>query len=265
MLSLFHCTAIEAARVIIGSQSFVDGPCRGDLGGIGGVWLSDIPLDVNQGAKGDTLLQVKLAADNGTLKHYEIIEKGTPYREWCIPAGVVNACLLSVSIAEGSPYASAKKPMSSGEMQSRASALRRLPSAPRSEWAEAANLPWLDGTSSNDTCSDTQKMYELLEPEVHNLKILLQNQNISKEQVRKKFPIIGVCAKDEDLELLMNRDEASGDVRRKKVGTKRWIAGVLAKCSGAGPLMHERYQRYNGSRKKKKNVEPDSQAGKSGK
>ena len=58
--------------------------------GIEGVFLSNRPLDCNEGAKGDQLLEVTLpsACD---LSDYEIIdEENTSYREWCVPAEVIN-------------------------------------------------------------------------------------------------------------------------------------------------------------------------------
>lgn len=53
-----------------------------------GVWVSNVPLDINEGAKGDTLLQVDLPEQ--TIAEYEWIEERKPYREWLIPARLVN-------------------------------------------------------------------------------------------------------------------------------------------------------------------------------
>ena len=53
-----------------------------------GVWLSDVPLDINEGADGDTLLQVELPEQ--VIADFEWIEKGKPYREWLIPAQRIN-------------------------------------------------------------------------------------------------------------------------------------------------------------------------------
>jgi len=53
-----------------------------------GVWLSNVPLDVNEGARGDTLLQVELPVE--TINDYEWIEEGKPYREWLVPARLIN-------------------------------------------------------------------------------------------------------------------------------------------------------------------------------
>src|SRR4051794_38175011 len=53
-----------------------------------GVWLSNVPLDINEGAAGDTLL--KLDLPERTISNYEWIEEGKPYREWLIPAQLIN-------------------------------------------------------------------------------------------------------------------------------------------------------------------------------
>ncbi len=44
-----------------------------------------MPLDVNEGAKGDALLRVTLELSGEELLKYEWIEEGKPYREWLIP------------------------------------------------------------------------------------------------------------------------------------------------------------------------------------
>jgi hypothetical protein len=53
-----------------------------------GVWLSDVPLDVGQGAIGDSLLVVNMPERR--IRRYEWVEEGKPYREFLIPASVVN-------------------------------------------------------------------------------------------------------------------------------------------------------------------------------
>jgi hypothetical protein len=54
-----------------------------------GVWLADVPLDSNEGADGDTLLEVTFD-DLAPLADYEWVEEGKPYREWLVPAALVN-------------------------------------------------------------------------------------------------------------------------------------------------------------------------------
>lgn len=57
-----------------------------------GVWLSDVPLDGNEGAKGDDLLAVDVPDDvAATFADYEWIEEGKPHREWLLPAELLNS------------------------------------------------------------------------------------------------------------------------------------------------------------------------------
>ena len=54
-----------------------------------GVWLADRPLDCNSGADGDFLLEVHLDIDE--VAKYEWIEEGKSYREFLIPAELINS------------------------------------------------------------------------------------------------------------------------------------------------------------------------------
>lgn len=86
--SYYHRTSRSAAEAIL-REGFRDG--EGFYGFevlLRGVWLSDVPLDINEGADGDTLLAVKLTTTRADL--YEWIEKGKPYREFLCPASVLN-------------------------------------------------------------------------------------------------------------------------------------------------------------------------------
>ena len=57
-----------------------------------GVWLSNEPLDANEGATGETLLQVDLDLPEEALGDLEwVSEPATRYREWLIPAAIINA------------------------------------------------------------------------------------------------------------------------------------------------------------------------------
>ena len=56
-----------------------------------GVWLSNVPLDENEGAHGDFLLRVSLDIGESELAKYEWVEKGKVYREFLMPAELVNA------------------------------------------------------------------------------------------------------------------------------------------------------------------------------
>ncbi|MFJ7413063.1 hypothetical protein ACIQWZ_19930 [Streptomyces sp. NPDC098077] len=88
MTTYFHTT--DAAAAIL-RDGF-----RGGGGGymlIGldlcGVFLADEPVGPNEGAKGDDVLAVVLP-DGMALDDYEIVEDLKGYREWCIPADVIN-------------------------------------------------------------------------------------------------------------------------------------------------------------------------------
>ena len=54
-------------------------------------WASDRPVDCNEGAKGDVLLSIELAASENELADFEIVEDGKTWREWIVPAKLLNA------------------------------------------------------------------------------------------------------------------------------------------------------------------------------
>lgn len=54
-----------------------------------GVWLGNVPMTVNEGAKGDQVLRVELP-DGIDLTDYEVVEEFKSYREWCVPAALIN-------------------------------------------------------------------------------------------------------------------------------------------------------------------------------
>lgn len=84
----FHRTTAARARAIL-RGGFKDsvGQFLADTEHAG-VWLSDRPLDENEGARGDALLVVEIAAD--LVERYEWIEHGKPYREFLVPAAMLN-------------------------------------------------------------------------------------------------------------------------------------------------------------------------------
>jgi hypothetical protein len=55
-----------------------------------GVFVSDRPLDCNEGARGDTILEIELETGETILEDFELVEEGKPYREWCVPAKILN-------------------------------------------------------------------------------------------------------------------------------------------------------------------------------
>jgi hypothetical protein len=54
------------------------------------VFLSDVPLGENEGTSGDVLLRVVLPEGRIDMDFFEIVEEGKPYREWCVPARLIN-------------------------------------------------------------------------------------------------------------------------------------------------------------------------------
>jgi hypothetical protein len=63
-----------------------------------GVWLSDRPLDANEGAVGNALLRVELNIGDREIAEFEWIEDGKPYREWVIPACLINELGTTVMV-----------------------------------------------------------------------------------------------------------------------------------------------------------------------
>jgi hypothetical protein len=87
---VFHRTTIEAATSIL-TAGFTDSTGSYMMANttLTGVFVSDVPLDANEGAHGDALLLITLA-DGTDIGDMEIIEEGKGYREWCVPASILN-------------------------------------------------------------------------------------------------------------------------------------------------------------------------------
>ena len=59
-----------------------------------GVFLSDAPVDCNEGAQGDQLLEVTLSECCCDFDYYELVEQhasSKSYRESCLPVAVLNS------------------------------------------------------------------------------------------------------------------------------------------------------------------------------
>ena len=54
-----------------------------------GVFVSDLILDINSGPTGEDVLELTLP-DDLDLEYWEIIEEDKGYREWCVPAELLN-------------------------------------------------------------------------------------------------------------------------------------------------------------------------------
>lgn len=53
-----------------------------------GVFLSDIPLD--EGPSSEVALRVSFTSIPPNFDDFELMEDGKPYREWCVPAKLIN-------------------------------------------------------------------------------------------------------------------------------------------------------------------------------
>jgi hypothetical protein len=53
-----------------------------------GVWVSDGPLDVNEGADGNRLFAIDIPET--VIPDFEWVEDDKAYREWLVPAEVLN-------------------------------------------------------------------------------------------------------------------------------------------------------------------------------
>ncbi len=91
-MKLHHKTEANAAKAILhkgfrnGSGFYMtDKRLRG-------VWLSDSPLDVNAGGLGgESILELTIDGSEAEIADFEVVEEGKGYREWLIPAALVNA------------------------------------------------------------------------------------------------------------------------------------------------------------------------------
>ncbi len=89
-MQVFHSTTREAAHHILAS-GFRNGKGRYlTIRTRRGVWVSDRPLDANEGAAGDILLTLDIP--ERVFAEYEWLEQEKTYREALIPAGIVNRC-----------------------------------------------------------------------------------------------------------------------------------------------------------------------------
>ena len=97
-VALYHRTSRQAARAIL-TRGFRDtSGYYGTARRTSGMWLSDRPLNSNEGTSEGVLLRVILRVSGRELHKYEWREAGKPYREWQMPAVLVNRQCTSVSV-----------------------------------------------------------------------------------------------------------------------------------------------------------------------
>jgi len=89
-MKFFHRTRAKNAASIL-KRGFQDATGNYMMNTtVTGVWVSDKILDGNEGACGDTVLQIEVKISKRDLDFYEVKEEGKPYREWCIPARIAQ-------------------------------------------------------------------------------------------------------------------------------------------------------------------------------
>jgi hypothetical protein len=62
---------------------------------LSGVWLSEEPLTINEGAKGRVVFELQTELNYEDLAEYEFVEDEAPYREWVVPCSVVNSKMVA--------------------------------------------------------------------------------------------------------------------------------------------------------------------------
>jgi hypothetical protein len=86
---LYHRTSAQAAKAIL------DGGFRDTKRHYGfdieveGVWLSDVPFD--RGFNPPDVVTLAVTLDDADLVDREVITDGGTYREWLVPAALLNA------------------------------------------------------------------------------------------------------------------------------------------------------------------------------
>jgi len=88
-MKFYHRTREAAAEAIL-RDGFRDGRGTYMTGQVfEGVWISNIPLDANEGAHGPVLLAITIPIV--LVRDYEWVEEGKGYREFLVPARTLNA------------------------------------------------------------------------------------------------------------------------------------------------------------------------------
>jgi hypothetical protein len=96
-MRLFHATTLRAARIIRdsgfrnarGSYGLVDEQ-TGRRIIVEGVFLADRILTCSEGVSPDATAYFRIVIPGKLISRFEWIEEGKGYREWCVPANIVN-------------------------------------------------------------------------------------------------------------------------------------------------------------------------------
>jgi hypothetical protein len=88
-MALYHVTTAEGAASIE-ANGFADaaGYYRQEADRAG-VWIADTPQPVGGGLSSPVVIEIDAPA--AALAEYEWSEAGKPYRQWLVPAAVLNA------------------------------------------------------------------------------------------------------------------------------------------------------------------------------
>jgi hypothetical protein len=92
-MRLYHSTSVRAAEAIMraGFRAATGAYGLGD-GKLTGCFFADRAVSENEGARSSAAVVVDVAAGAmESLADFELVEEGKPYREWCLPAALVNA------------------------------------------------------------------------------------------------------------------------------------------------------------------------------
>src|SRR6266849_364121 len=101
-MTFFYRTSAKNAESIL-KEGFRDASDSNMLQGatLTGVWVSDRPMDMNEGTTGDTVLEIRLGVSKEILDRYDIREGGKPYhREWRFPSALLTMSGM-IMIADG--------------------------------------------------------------------------------------------------------------------------------------------------------------------
>jgi hypothetical protein len=96
---VYHRTPASA---LILQEGFRDGEGTYGLvpGLVRGVFVSNLPADISEGAKGDDLLRIQI--DDAALERFEIVDAAghSAFREWCIPAAILNRNSVLIEVVD---------------------------------------------------------------------------------------------------------------------------------------------------------------------
>lgn len=91
----YHATSAAAAESIL-SRGFRNNQIANDVAASipEGVYFSDYPLDINSGTKGSATLVIEMPEGEIVANHELAYDNWSAYREFIIPADVVNSYAL---------------------------------------------------------------------------------------------------------------------------------------------------------------------------